>query len=136
MSLALMAAAVGQVHIRGTRIYRGYNERTLPHFEKGNIKPAARGFIKGSYKSGLNPYEFFFNAITGRDSIMDTSMRTPKSGYLQRRLINAMQDLSVTYDNTVRSASGTIVQFEYGADGIDVSKSDNGKLLIPKEELK
>ncbi|MDD5238868.1 MAG: DNA-directed RNA polymerase subunit A' [Candidatus Nanoarchaeia archaeon] len=136
MNIALMAAAVGQVHIRGTRIYRGYNERTLPHFEQGNIKPAARGFIKGSYKTGLNPYEFFFNAITGRDSIMDTSMRTPKSGYLQRRLINAMQDLSVTYDNTVRSASGTIVQFEYGADGIDVSKSDNGKLLIPKEELR
>ena len=136
MNLALMAAAVGQVHIRGTRIYRGYNDRTLPHFTKGNIKPAARGFIKGSYKTGLNPYEFFFNAITGRDSIMDTSMRTPKSGYLQRRLINAMQDLSVAYDNTVRSASGTIVQFEYGADGIDVSKSDNGKLLIPKEELR
>lgn len=136
MSLALMAAAVGQVHIRGTRIYRGYDDRALPHFEKGDIRPAARGFIRHSYKGGLNPHEFFFNAITGRDTIMDTSMRTPKSGYLQRRLINALQDLSVAYDNTVRNASGTIVQFEYGGDGIDVSKSDNGKLLIPKEEIR
>jgi DNA-directed RNA polymerase subunit A' len=136
LNLALMAAAVGQVHIRGSRVYRGYKARTLPHFKKGDIRPAARGFIKHSYKGGLNPHEFFFNAITGRDAIMDTSMRTPKSGYLQRRLINALQDLSVGYDNTVRNASGTIVQFEYGGDGIDVSKSDNGNLLIPKEEIR
>ena len=66
---------------------------------------------------------------------MDTSMRTPKSGYLQRRLINALQDIKVVYDGTVRNASGRIIQFEYGGDGIDVAKSDGGKLLIPKEEI-
>jgi len=136
MNLALMSAAVGQLSLRGSRINRGYVNRTLPHFKKGDIRPAARGFVKNSYKTGINPYEFFFNAITGRDTIMDTSMRTPKSGYLQRRLINALQDIKVVYDNTVRNASGRIVQFEYGGDGIDVSKSDNGKLLIPRTEIK
>ena len=136
MNLALMSAAVCQVHLRGTRINKGYYDRTLPHFKRGDISPPARGFIRHSYKGGLNTQEFFFNAMGGRDGIMDTSMRTPKSGYLQRRLINALQDIKVCYDNTVRSASGRIIQFSYGGDGIDVTKSDNGQLLIPHEDLK
>ena len=135
LTLSLMAAAVGQLSLRGTRIQKGYKHRTLPHFKWNDFGPAAGGFVRHSYKGGLTPTEFFFNAITGRDTIMDTSMRTPKSGYLQRRLVNALQDLKIAYDSTVRDASGRIVQFVYGADGIDVSKSDNGKLLIPKEEV-
>ncbi|HDQ59911.1 MAG TPA: DNA-directed RNA polymerase subunit A' [Candidatus Woesearchaeota archaeon] len=135
LNLAIMAASVGQLSLRGKRIHKGYSGRTLPHFVKGDIGPASGGFVRHSYKGGLNPYEFFFNAITGRDTLMDTSMRTPKSGYLQRRLINAMQDVKVSYDGTVRNAAGTIIQFEYGADGLDVAKSDGGKLLIPREEI-
>lgn len=135
LHLILMSAAVGQLSLRGTRINRGYYTRTLPHFKKGDMGSAAGGFVRHSYKGGVNPIEFFFNAITGRDTVMDTSMRTPRSGYLQRRLINALQDLKVCYDETVRNASGKIIQFDYGADRIDVSKSDNGVLLIPKEEI-
>ena len=135
LNISLLSASVGQLSLRGTRIQRGYRNRTLSHFKWGDVGPAAGGFVRHSYKSGLTPTEFFFNAITGRDTIMDTSMRTPKSGYLQRRLINAMQDLKVNYDHTVRNASGNIIQFVYGADGIDVSKSNNGKLLIPQNEV-
>lgn len=135
MQIALMSAAVGQLSLRGARINKGYYDRTLPHFKRGDISPAARGFVRHSYKGGLDPFEFFFNAMTGRDTIMDTSMRTPKSGYLQRRLINALQDIKVCYDNTVRIASGRIIQFEYGADGIDVVRSDNGQLLIPTGDV-
>ncbi len=65
---------------------------------------------------------------------MDTSLRTPKSGYLQRRLINAMVDLRVEYDRTVRDGEGRIVQFLYGEDGIDVSKSYFGEVKLPGEE--
>ena len=70
--------------------------------------------------------------MTGRDSLMDTALRTPKSGYLYRRLANAMQDLKVEYDNTVRDASKKIIQFEYGEDGIDVSKSENGIINVKR----
>ena len=72
----------------------------------------------------------FFNAMVGRDSLMDTAMRTPKSGYMQRRLINALQDLKVTYDGTVRDATNKIVEFKFGGDNIDVAKSDNGGIDI------
>jgi len=80
----------------------------------------------------LKPYEFFFGAMTGRDALMDTALRTPKSGYLYRRLSNAMQDLKVEYDGTVRDASSKIVQFSYGEDGLDVSKTKGGVLDVKK----
>jgi len=70
--------------------------------------------------------------MTGRDSLMDTALRTPKSGYLYRRLANALQDLKVEYDGTVRDASKTIVQFSYGEDQIDVSRSENGTIDVKK----
>ncbi len=130
VNLAAMAGTVGQQSMKGGRINQGYHNRTLPVFKKDNMAPADHGFIKSCYKSGMKPYEFFFGTITGRASLMDIALRTPKSGYLYRRLANALQDLKVEYDGTVRDASGKIVQFDYGEDGIDVSKSENGILNI------
>ena len=48
---------------------------------------------------------------------------------MQRRLINALQDLRVEYDGTVRTPHGAIVQFLYGEDGIDPARSDHGKAV-------
>ena len=76
--------------------------------------------------------EFFFHAMTGRDALMDTALRTPKSGYLYRRLANALQDLKVEYDYTVRNASKRIIQYQYGEDSIDVSRSEGGKISVVK----
>jgi DNA-directed RNA polymerase subunit A' len=130
LNLAQMAACVGQQALRGKRIEKGYENRTLSCYKEHDLNSDARGFIRSGFKSGLSPQEFFFQAMTGRDSLMDTALRTPKSGYLYRRLANAMQDLKVEYGNTVRDASKKIVQFEYGEDGVDVSKSENGKINV------
>ena len=132
LNLAQMAACVGQQAMRGKRIEKGFEQRTLSHFRKGDLSPEAHGFISNGFKTSLNPSEFFFGSMTGRDSLMDTALRTPKSGYLYRRLANAMQDLKVEYDNTVRDASKKIIQFEYGEDGIDVSKSENGVINVKR----
>jgi DNA-directed RNA polymerase subunit A' len=132
LNLAQMAACVGQQALRGKRISTGYADRTLSNFKKNDLSPEARGFVAHGFKNGLTPYEFFFGSMTGRDSLMDTALRTPKSGYLYRRLANAMQDLKVEYDETVRNAAGKIIQFKYGEDGIDVSKSENGKINIKR----
>jgi DNA-directed RNA polymerase subunit A' len=130
LNLAQMSACVGQQALRGGRISRGYGDRTLSCFRKGDLGAAARGFIKNGFKAGLEPFELFFMAMTGRDSLMDTALRTPKSGYLYRRLANAMQDFRVEYDFTVRDAGKKIVQFAYGEDGVDVSKSEGGKINV------
>jgi DNA-directed RNA polymerase subunit A' len=132
LNLTQMSASVGQQSVRGERISRGYENRTLPHFKKGDKGAEARGFVKSSYKKGLSPTEFFFHAMGGREGLVDTAVRTSQSGYLQRRLINALQDLEVKYDGTVRETGGTIVQFIYGEDGVDPSKSDYGKAVNVK----
>ncbi|RME55349.1 DNA-directed RNA polymerase subunit A' [Candidatus Woesearchaeota archaeon] len=132
VNLAQTAALVGQQALRGKRIEKGFKNRTLSLFKPNDLSPEARGFVRHSYKQGLNPVEFFFHAMTGRDSLMDTALRTPKSGYLYRRISNALQDLKVEYDFTVRDANKSIVQFKYGDDAIDVSKSDNGTIDVRK----
>jgi len=128
--LTQLAAAVGQARILGERIHRGYRGRTLPIFPIGDLSPAAHGFIKNGFKSGLNPYEFFFDAVSGRESLMDKSLRTRHSGYLERRLMNALQDLKIEYDFTVRDNRGVIIQFVPGEDKIDPSKSNWGFLDV------
>lgn len=132
LNLAQMGACVGQQSMRGGRISKGFNKRTLSVFKKDDLGPAARGFIKEGFKDGLKPHELFFMSMTGRDSLMDTALRTPKSGYLYRRLANAMQDLRIQNDFTVRDASNKIVQFTYGEDGVDVTKSENGKINVKR----
>lgn len=129
LNLTQMAACVGQQSVRGERLSRGYKGRTLPHFKPGDLGAEARGFISSSYKDGLKPLEFFFHAMGGREGLVDTAVRTAQSGYLQRRLINALQDLRVEYDGTVRDDRGTIIQFLYGEDGIDPARSDNGRAI-------
>jgi len=132
LNLAQMAALVGQQALHGSRINNGYSKRTLSLFPKGSLSADTRGFIRRGYRSGLKPYEYFFHAMTGRDSLMDTALRTPKSGYLYRRLANALQDIRVEYDGTVRDANKRIIQFVYGEDGVDVSKSDGGIINVKR----
>ncbi|MCD6590195.1 DNA-directed RNA polymerase subunit A', partial [Candidatus Woesearchaeota archaeon] len=132
INIAQMSAVVGQQALRGKRINTGYKHRTLSCFKKNDLSPEARGFIKSSFKEGLKPWEYFFMSMTGRDSLMDTALRTPKSGYLYRRLSSAMQDIRVEYDFTVRDSVGRIIQFAYGGDGVDVSKSEGGEINVER----
>ena len=129
LNLTQIAACVGQQSVRGGRIERGYSERTLPHFKRGELGAKSRGFVHSSYKSGLDPLEFFFHAMGGREGLVDTAIRTAQSGYMQRRLVNALQDLSVRPDGTVRDNRGVIIQTMYGEDRVDPAKSDYGKIV-------
>ena len=125
LNLGQMSAVVGQQAIRGERINRGYSSRTLPHFKQDDLTPKARGFVESSYRKGLNPEEFFFHAMGGREGLVDTAVRTSTSGYMQRRLVNALQDMIVENDGTVRNSDKNIIQFHYGDDGIDPMHTDH-----------
>ena len=127
INITQMTALLGQQSIRGERIKRGYMSRTLPHFGKHDIGPKARGFVYSNFRRGLTPTEFFFHAMGGREGLVDTAVRTAQSGYMQRRLINALQDLYVAYDGTVRTAQGRLIQLKYGEDGVDPAKSFHGR---------
>jgi DNA-directed RNA polymerase subunit A' len=122
LNLTQMAGCVGQQAVRGKRIKRGYHFRTLSHFKKGDVSAEAEGFVRSNFKRGLRPTEYFFHSMGGREGLVDTAIRTGRSGYMQRRLVNALQDLVVFEDGTVRGDGGGIVQFTYGEDGIDPMK--------------
>ncbi|DAC55630.1 MAG TPA: hypothetical protein D7I11_02715, partial [Candidatus Poseidoniales archaeon] len=127
-NLTMMAASIGQAKVRGKRLERGYDDRVLPHFKRGGRGALDRGFIASSFKRGLEPTEFFMLSVSGRESLVDTAVRTAKSGYMQRRLINAMDDLKVYDDDmlSVRNTANRIIQFSYGEDGIDPSRGVHG----------
>ncbi|MFX1305783.1 MAG: DNA-directed RNA polymerase subunit A' [Promethearchaeota archaeon] len=126
LNLGQMSAVVGQQAIRGERINRGYSLRTLPHFKINDLSPKSRGFVSSSYRNGLKPVEFFFHAMGGREGLVDTAVRTSTSGYMQRRLVNALQDMVVENDGTVRNSDKNIIQFRFGDDGIDAMHTDHG----------
>ncbi len=127
LNLSQMAGIVGQQTVRGERLSRGYWNRTLPHFKKGDLGAFAKGFVTHSYKAGLSPTEFFFHAMGGREGLVDTAVRTSRSGYMQRRLISALEDLKLMGDGSVRNTAGNIIQFRYGEDGSDPARSVKGK---------
>ncbi|GAB7092407.1 DNA-directed RNA polymerase subunit A' [Halorubrum luteum] len=127
LNLTQMAGSVGQQAVRGERINRGYEDRTLSHYKPHDLSAEAHGFVENSYRGGLTPEEFFFHAMGGREGLVDTAVRTSKSGYLQRRLINALSELEAQYDGTVRDTSGTIIQFEFGEDGTSPVKVSSGE---------
>ncbi|WP_456375339.1 DNA-directed RNA polymerase subunit A' [Methanocaldococcus sp.] len=127
LNITQMAACLGQQSVRGRRIFRGYRGRVLPHFEKGSLDARSHGFVRSSYKKGLSPTEFFFHAMGGREGLVDQAVRTAQSGYMQRRLINALQDLKTEFDGVVRDSRGIIIQFKYGEDGVDPMLADRGK---------
>ena len=135
LNVTQMACCVGQQALWAKRIGIGFNNRTLSFFKEHDLTPKAKGFIYSSFLGGLKPYEFFFGAITGRDALMDTALRTPRSGYLYRRLANALQDIRVEYDKTVRDGSGKIIQFLYGEDGKDVARLHENKDISAGEAI-
>jgi len=127
LNIGQMAGALGQQSRRGNRMHSGYHNRALTHFKEHDPNPDAKGFVKSNYREGLSTIEFFFHAMGGREGLVDTAVRTQQSGYMQRRLINALEHIRLEYDGTVRDPHGHIVQFLYGEDGIDVAKSDHGE---------
>ncbi len=121
INVVQMAALVGQQAVRGKRMTSGYYQRILPHYKMGDLGGEARGFVRSNYRFGLTPTEYFFHAAGGRDSVVDKGVNPAKTGYMQRRLVNALQDFVVDKDSSVRDAGGKIIEFVFGDDGRDPS---------------
>ncbi len=125
LNISQMISCLGQQNVDGKRIPYGFENRTLPHYTKFDDSPGARGFVESSYINGLSPQELFFHAMGGRVGLIDTAVKTSTTGYIQRRIIKALEDLMVSYDMTIRSNKNKIVQYSYGDDNIDTVKVEN-----------
>ncbi|KAL2887929.1 DNA-directed RNA polymerase III subunit RPC1 [Ceratocystis lukuohia] len=119
INVAQMVAVVGQQIIANARVPDGFQDRSLPHFHKNARQPPSKGFVRNSFYTGLVPTEFIFHAMAGREGLVDTAVKTAETGYMSRRLMKSLEDLSTQYDDTVRTSGGGIVQFQFGADKLD-----------------
>jgi DNA-directed RNA polymerase beta' subunit len=130
LNVAQMISILGQQNIEGKRVAYGFTDRTLPHYKKYDDGTEARGFIESSFIRGLTPQEFFFHAMSGREGLIDTAVKTAETGYIQRQLIKSMEDLVVQHDGTVRDAKMNIVQYYYGEDSIMATKIERQDLAL------
>lgn len=128
-NIAQITGLLGQQNLSGKRISYTLNNntRSLPHYSfkihTKEVEYESKGFIKNSFIHGLNPREFWFHSMTGREGITDTAMKTATSGYIQRRIIKLSEDLLINYDSTVRNSTKDIIQFQYGDDNLDACKT-------------
>ena len=110
---------IGQITLSKARPKKNIQNRSLPYFHRDDDTPEARGFVYNNLIKGLYGHEFFFNAGAGREGLIDTAIKTATTGYIQRRLVKALEDLSVKYDGTIRAANNQVIQYVYGENGIN-----------------
>ncbi|KAI5171360.1 DNA-directed RNA polymerase II subunit RPB1 [Nematocida sp. LUAm3] len=130
INISQMSACVGQQSVEGKRILHGFRDRSLPHFPKDDFGADARGFVSNSYIEGLTPTEFFFHAMGGREGLIDTAVKTAETGYIQRRLVKAMEDAQVRHDRSIRDGEGHMIQAAYGGDCADATFIEMQKLSL------
>ena len=113
---------LGQQVLEGRRVPVMISGKTLPSFKPFETNVRAGGYIADRFLTGVKPQEYYFHAMAGREGLIDTAVKTASSGYLQRCLIKGMEGVKVEYDSSVRDSDGTMVQFLYGEDGLDITK--------------
>ncbi|TKY53314.1 DNA-directed RNA polymerase I subunit rpa1 [Spatholobus suberectus] len=118
-----ISSHLGQQELEGKRVPRMVSGKTLPCFPPWDCSPRAGGFIIDRFLTALHPQEYYFHCMAGREGLVDTAVKTSRSGYLQRCLMKNLECLKVCYDHTVRDADGSIIQFHYGEDGVDVHQT-------------
>ena len=118
-----VSCALGQQALEGRRVPRMSSGRTLPSFAPYDPNPRADGFVMDRFLTGIRPQEYYFHCMAGREGLVDTAVKTSRSGYLQRCLVKHLEELKICYDFTVRNSNGNVIQFLYGEDGLDPTKA-------------
>ena len=137
INISQIMGCVGQQSIEGHRILNETNplNRTLPCFDEGCNSVESHGFVRSSYVKGLNSSEMFFHNQSGREGIVDTSVKTADTGYLQRRIMKALETITVEYDGTVRDSYKNLIELRYGGDNCDAAHLERVNLSFLKLNL-
>lgn len=117
-----ISCALGQQELEGRRVPVMVSGKTLPSFKPFETKAIAGGYVASRFLTGVKPQEFYFHCMAGREGLIDTAVKTSRSGYLQRCLIKHLEGIRIHYDHTVRGSDSSVYQFYYGGDGLDVTK--------------
>lgn len=122
VNVSQISCLLGQQELEGRRVPTMISGKSLPSFVAFDSSAKAGGYISGRFLTGVKPQEYYFHCMAGREGLIDTAVKTSRSGYLQRCLTKHMEGLQVNYDHTVRDSDGSLIQFLYGEDSLDVTK--------------
>ncbi|KAL6447903.1 hypothetical protein ACFW04_000166 [Cataglyphis niger] len=126
-----ISCLLGQSELEGKRPPLMISGKSLVSFSAYDPTPRAGGFIDNRFMTGIKSQECFFHCMAGREGLVDTAVKTSRSGYLQRCLVKHLEGLIVGYDATVRDHDGSLIQFYYGEDGLDIP----GSQFLKKEQI-
>lgn len=134
-NLGQVKGLLGQQIINGKRIDKQIDNctRTLVHYPKEMTleeEYESRGFIMNSFYTGMNPKEFLFHSISGRQGVCDTAMTTFRSGYIMRKIIKNTEDITIQNDGTVADTCGNIYSYAYDGTGISPESNHNSLARI------
>ena len=130
INMGQMTGCIGQQAVEGKRIKKKVIGRTLSYYHRDDDSAMARGFVQRAFLNGARWSEFIFVNMSGREGLIDTAIKTAESGYVQRKLIKAMEDVMIKYDGTCRNSNNRVIQFVYGDNGIDTTKQTEHTLTI------
>lgn len=122
VNVSQIMCLLGQQSLEGRRVPLMVSGKSLPCFKALETDARAGGYIKNRFYSGIRPQEYYFHCMAGREGLIDTAVKTARSGYLQRCLIKQLEGIHIGYDNSVRDSDGTVIQFLYGGDSLDPVK--------------
>ena len=93
VNITQLQACIGQQNVRGGRIPKEWSNRTMTQFQPGDKHPRTRGFVERSYLEGLTSSEMYFHSQAGREGLIDTAIKTAETGYIERRLSKALENI-------------------------------------------
>ena len=96
-------------------------QRTLPFYQRFDISPEARGFIKNSFLTGMNGPEFLLNAMDSRNNIINVALMTAVTGDQNRKSTKNLESIMVNNIRIIKNPKN-ILQILYGNDGFEVGK--------------
>lgn len=114
-----ISAMLGQQELEGKRVPMMVDGRTLPVLSETTAESG--GLIFERFLDGIGICAYYFHCMAGREGLVDTAVKTSRSGYLQRCLVKHLEGVKVEYDGTVRN-SRSVVSFRYGEDGLDPTR--------------
>ena len=126
VNITQIQGCIGQQNVLGHRIQKDWSDRTMTCYPHGCNSPESRGFIRHTYLQGLTPQEMYFCAMAGREGLIDTAIKTAQTGYVERRLMKCLENITTHRDGSARDGD-TLIQFKYGDDGFDAMKIERTK---------
>ena len=125
VNISQVMGIAGVQMIAGKLVENKLNGRSLPHFYSGQDDFESRGGIGNNFTEGPSATEFFFHLMAAREGLVDTAIKTAKSGYVSRKLVKSLDDLSTNSELQVVDSQGTVYQNVFGSCGMDPDLEGN-----------